>query len=310
VLLQTGFAFFGHNLVQAFERWTFPVLAVIFAITSIVILSKAELGAPAVEGGMGGTGGFLLTVGTAFGYAAGWTPYAADYTRYLPPTVYTARTGLYAAAGLFLSCVVLEVVGAASVTLGGDSLGDPTDAFTSQLASPLAKATLLAIAIGAIAANSINVYSGAMAFVTLGIKLPHHIARALVTVFFGGAGFLVAWWALPDAAHSYEAFLLIIAYWIGPWLGVVFADQYLRRGQTVAGFLYDRSYTNWNGLLSFVIGLVASVLLFSNQQKFVGVVAEALPQLGDVTFFVGFVLAGAAYLVLCRPSIEAEWTAV
>ena len=84
VLLQTGLAFFGHNLVHAFERWTFPVLAVIFAITSIVILSKAELGAPAVEGGVGGMGGFLLTVGTAFGYAAGWTPYAADYTRYLP----------------------------------------------------------------------------------------------------------------------------------------------------------------------------------------------------------------------------------
>ena len=31
--------------------------------------------------------GFLLTVGTAFGYAAGWTPYAADFTRYLPKTV-------------------------------------------------------------------------------------------------------------------------------------------------------------------------------------------------------------------------------
>src|SRR6201994_1315968 len=31
VLLQTSFAFFGHNLVQAFEKYSFPVLAVIFA---------------------------------------------------------------------------------------------------------------------------------------------------------------------------------------------------------------------------------------------------------------------------------------
>jgi purine-cytosine permease-like protein len=255
-------------------------------------------------------GGFLLTVGTAFGYAAGWTPYAADYTRYLPATVSTARTGFFAAAGLFLSCVFLEVVGAASVTIGGDSVDNPTAAFTSQLATPLAKATLLAIAIGAIAANSINIYSGAMAFVTLGIKLPHHIARALVTVFFGVAGFLVAWWALPDAAQSYEAFLLIIAYWIGPWLGVMFADQYLRRGQTVARFLYDRSYANWNGLLSFVIGMVVSVALFSNQEKFVGWLAKAYPALGDVTFFVGFLLSAAAYLVLCRSKIAAERVAV
>jgi purine-cytosine permease-like protein len=202
--------------------------------------------------------------------------------------------------------MVLMVVGAASVSIGGDSLGDPTAAFTGSLPGWLANATLLAIAIGAIAANSINVYSGAMAFVTIGVKLPHHIARALVTVFFGVAGFLVAWWALPDAAHSYEAFLLIIAYWIGPWLGVVFADQYLRRGQRISGFLYDRSYANWPGLLSFAIGLVVSVLLFSNQQRFVGYVARELPQLGDVTFYVGFLLAGACYLVLCRQKIAAE----
>lgn len=309
VLVQTAFAFFGHNLVQAFERWSFPVLAVIFAVASVVILTKSHFDAPPVDGGVGGLGGFLLTVGTAFGYAAGWTPYAADYTRYLPATVSTARTGLFASAGLFLSCVVLEIVGAASVTIGPALSDNPTQAFTSELASPLAKATLLAIAVGAIAANAINIYSGAMAFVTIGVKLPAHIARALVTVFFGVAGFAIAWWALADAAASYEAFLLIIAYWIGPWLGVVFADQYLRRGQSIAGFLYDRSYSNWPGLASFAIGLVVSVLLFSNQEKFVGYIAKALPQLGDVTFFVGFLIAGASYLVLCRSKIAAERTA-
>ncbi|MBB5165586.1 cytosine permease [Mycobacterium sp. AZCC_0083] len=306
VLLQTGFAFFGHNLVQAFEKYSFPVLAVVFAAASVAIFIHADLAAPVGAGGVGGLGGFLLTVGTAFGYAAGWTPYAADYTRYLPSTVSTARTGLFASAGLFISCFVLEVVGAASVTTGEANLGDPTGSFTSELASPLAKATLLAIAIGAIAANSINIYSGAMAFVTIGIKLPAHIARALVTVFFGVAGFLIAWWALPDAAANYEAFLLIIAYWIGPWLGVVFADQYLRRGQTIAGFLYDRSYANWGGLASFVVGLTVSVLLFSAQDKFPGYLYKAVPQLGDITFFVGFLLAGGSYLLLCRSKITAE----
>ena len=35
-------------------------------------------------GGTGGVGGFLLTLGAVFGYSAGWSPYAADYTRYLP----------------------------------------------------------------------------------------------------------------------------------------------------------------------------------------------------------------------------------
>src|SRR3982751_2561438 len=77
VVLQVAIAFFGHNLVQAFERYAFPVLAVIFLITAIITLSKAT--PSAVAGGAGGTGGFLLTVGASFGYAAGWNPYATDY---------------------------------------------------------------------------------------------------------------------------------------------------------------------------------------------------------------------------------------
>ena len=305
VAIQTGLGFFGHNLVQAFERWSFPVLAVVFAIASIAILSKAHLGAPALPDGVGGLGGFLLTVGTAFGYTAGWTPYAADFTRYLPPTVSPGRTGMYAALGLFTSCSVLAIVGAASVTIGTATSENPAQAFTGHLPVPLAAATLLAIAVGAIAANCMNVYSGAMAFVTMGITLGRS-ARAVVTLLLGLLGFLIAWWALADAAASYEAFLLIIAYWIGPWLGVVFADQYLRGGQSVAGIMYERSYTNWGGLTSFVLGLVVSVLLFCHQEKFVGVVAAAAPELGDITFFVGFLIAGASYLVLCRTKIATE----
>src|SRR5205823_13773075 len=39
--------FFGHNLVQAFERYAFPALAVIFAITAIIILAKSHPGSQA-----------------------------------------------------------------------------------------------------------------------------------------------------------------------------------------------------------------------------------------------------------------------
>ena len=51
---------------------------------------------------------------------------------------------------------------------------------------------------------------------------------------------------------------------------------------------------------------MVSVVLFSNQEKFVGYVAKAVPQLGDITFFVGFILAGGAYFLLCRSKIAAE----
>ena len=303
VVAQTAFAFLGHNLVQRFERIAAPILAVVFIIGAVIIFSKSHVSAPAAEGGFS-LGGFLLAVGASFGYAAGWTPYAADYTRYLPPTVSPRQTGFFASAGLFVSCTVLMAVGAASMTIGGESSDNPTDAFTAHFPSVIADLTLLAIAVGAIAANAINVYSGAMAFVTMGFRLPIGAQRALVSAFFGVVGFLVAWWALADAAASYEAFLLLVAYWIGPWLGVVFADHLLRREPPVLRMLYDPKYNNWGGFASFVIGLVVSVLLFCNQERFVGYVVRAVPELGDIGAFVGFLIAFGCYLVLARRRVE------
>jgi NCS1 nucleoside transporter family len=290
--------FFGHNLVQAFERYAFPVLAVIFAVAAVVILSKSHPGHAGGSGG--GMGGFLLTVGAAFGYAAGWNPYAADYTRYLPPDVSRRAVGLAAGLGLFLSCTLLEIVGAASATIGGDALGDPTGTFTGHMPDLLGKLTLLAITIGAIAANALNVYSGSMSFVALGVKLPLTLRRALVAGVFGVLGLVMAYFGLKDAGAKYEGFLLVISYWIGPWLGVVLVDQLLRHGRDSAAELFDPRHRNWAGPIAMVVGVALSVWLFSNQQKYVGLVAKEFTSIGDIAFEVGFLISAAVYLVL-RP---------
>ena len=44
-------------------------------------------------------------------------------------------------------------------------------------------------------------------------------------------GFIVARFGEQDAGHSYENFLLVIGYWITPYLGVIFTDYWLRRGK-------------------------------------------------------------------------------
>jgi NCS1 nucleoside transporter family len=294
VLAMVALGFFGHNLVQAFERYAFPVLAVIFAVASVIILSKSH---PAAAGHGGGLGGFLLTVGATFGYAAGWNPYAADYTRYLPPSASRRAVGLSAGLGVFVSCVVLQVAGAASATIGGDALGQPTSAFTGHLPHLVADLTLLAIALGAVAANALNVYSGAMSFVALGVRLPLSLRRAIVAVVFGVIGFFVALSGLHDAGAKYEAFLLVISYWIGPWLAIVLLDQYLNRAPA-DGLLFDRGYRNWAGPIAMVVGVVVSVWLFSNQQKYVGPVPSHVKSVGDITFEVGFVLSALVYLAV------------
>ncbi|MET0491771.1 MAG: cytosine permease [Actinoplanes sp.] len=298
VLLQVAIAFFGHNLVQAFERYAFPILAVIFLITSIITLSKTTPSAAA--GNAGGIGGFLLTVGAAFGYAAGWNPYATDYTRYLPAGTSKRATGVWAGLGVFVSCTFLEIVGAASATIAAPGITNPTEAFTSHLPTLVADLTLLAIALGAISANAINIYSGSMSFLALGFNLPLGLRRAIVAGVFGIAGFLLALTGLDDAGHKYEGFLLVISYWIGPWLAVYLTDWFLRRGKRVDGFLYDKAHNPWAGAVSMATGIVVSVWLFSNQEQYVGLVPSHAKAFGDITFEVGFLVAAVLYAILFR----------
>jgi nucleobase:cation symporter-1, NCS1 family len=299
VALQIIVAFLGHNLIHVFERFAFPVLVIIFLIASGVILAKTHPTAShhAIPGA------FLIELGATFGYAVGWNPYASDYTRYFRPETSSKAIGWWAGFGLFTSCTLLETVGAAAATAvhgSGVFLGaNPTGAFTGLLPSVLADFTLLAIAIGAIAANALNIYSGAISFNALGFKLPLNIRRAIVALGFGTIGFFLAWSQLSNAGSTYNDFLLIIAYWIAPWLAVVFCDQILRRRQPrgqIERKLFDRKHANWAGPVAMLIGAGLSVWLFSNQTKYVGLVPTHFPSAGDLTPEAGFLLTAAIYL--------------
>ncbi len=293
VAVQIVIALFGHNLIHVFEKVAFPLLLVAFGLAAIWTFDRAHYAASTHPI----PGAFLLSVATAFGYAAGWNPYAADYTRYFAPDTSRAATGWWSGFGVALSCVFLELVGAASATIATKHGLSPTGAFTAPFPTAVADIVLLAIAVGAVAANVLNIYSGSMSFLTLGIRLHLTLRRALAAVGFGAAGLVVALFGLNDV-DKYENFLLIIAYWIGPWLAVVLTDQLLRRRGDLVGMLYDRRHVSWAGPLAMLVGMAVSIPLFSNQTEYVGYFAQHHPGLGDLTFEVGFVVAAVVYAAL------------
>src|SRR5256714_4052669 len=124
VVAQVAIATLGHNFIHVFERWSLPLLGIVFALATIFIFSKANLGLPAKPiPVVGEFGGFMLLFTATFCYAAGRDPYAAAYTRYLPPTGNRTMVGFWAAMGGFVSLVIIEPAGAALATVSGTNWG-------------------------------------------------------------------------------------------------------------------------------------------------------------------------------------------
>ena len=308
VVAQVLVATLGYNLIHFFERWSLPLLGIVFAVASLFIFVHGNYGigfnskAPLAFGG--DSGGWILTFTAAFGYAAGWNPYGADYTRYMPPTVDRRAVGIWAGLGVFISCIVLELAGAVLATVAGTKWG-PNDIPTQQLQQAMPGVVyylaLLCIAVGAVAANAINIYSGTLSLVAVGIRelgMTLRQRRAVLAVVAGVIGYAggLIFQAQVAPGGKYEAFLLLISYWIATWLGVVFVDYWLRKGDYGdESIFYDTKYNRWQGFAAMAIALVVSVWLFASNSLYVGWFAFNYPQFGDLTFIVGFVLAAALY---------------
>jgi len=309
VIVQVLVAFIGHNMIHQFERVIFPYLGLVFALATLIVLVQAHPGvafnpnAPLPSGGP--SAAFILAVFIAFGYAIGWNPFASDYSRYLPTKTEPVKVALAAGLGIFISCAVLEIAGAAIATFSPAG-SNPTEQFTNPLPFIIQVLVLLGIALGAVASNVLNIYSGAMAFLTLGIKLGVEKRRAISAFVFGAIGLVIGllYQANVGTSSKYESFLLLVTYWITPWLAVVITDFVLHRGNYPKPVFYDTGWANWKGFVAMLAGIIATTPFWDQPPTFFtlpswfGSVPTNNPQLGDLSFFAGAIVAAVVYLVL------------
>jgi len=202
---------------------------------------------------------------------------------------------------------VIELAGAALAVVPGTKWG-PNDIPTVQLQKAMPDfvyyLTLLCIAIGAVAANAINIYSGTMSLVAVGIRemgMTLRQRRAVLAVSAGVLGYLIGVLGQANVGpgSKYESFLLLISYWIAPWLAVVFVDYWMRGGNYGdESMFFNTKYQRWQGVVAMLIGLIVAVGLFGNVYGvYVGPIPNNYGGIGDITFFVGFALTAVLYYV-------------
>ena len=293
LLLQIALAVYGYNLIGVFERACAALLAAGFILLGAVTLPHASwTPSPAP------LQGFMFAAALAFAYAMGWAPCASDYSRYLPRTASRRAIWWYAFAGCALPCIAIEVLGAAAVGASHVNLRTsvPTDAIGQLLGSGLvAKVVLLTVVLGTLTANCMNLYSGALAAL---VAFDLRLSRARAALAVGVLGAILALWGSHPSrtAEFYTNFLLLLSYWASPWAGVVLVDWW----QSGTSGRDPQQAPAWSaGAFAWVLGVAASVP-FWNQVWFAGPFARAFPRYGDLSYYVGLLVA-ALVMVAMKP---------
>lgn len=300
--LQILCAVYGYNWIHAFERCTAVVLVAVFLAVSVYALpqihfaSAADAHAPLWSGA---SGSFLLTLGVSLSYILGWIAFSSDYTRYLPAETPPARSFWPAFWGIVVSCVWLEALGAGLATLHAIAL--PTDLVTGLLPQALAVPVMVAVVLGTISANVLNIYSGSLSILAVDTRFVRAVfpRRWVAVLIVGIAGAALSLAGEHGYYAGYEDFLLLLAYWVAPWLGVVLVDFFVLGGRLDPERLYERRPAFAPGLAAWAAGIVASVPFF-NQTLYVGPLAHAWPGLGDISYYVGCAVAALVYYLSAR----------
>jgi NCS1 family nucleobase:cation symporter-1 len=317
-------ALFGYDFSHRLAKYLSVAAVVGFGILTVLVLTHHGIDHPTTHnlhtGGFE-TGLFLTGIAITFVYAAGYAPYIADYSRYLPERTSTAATAWWTYAGIVISGIWLFVLGAYLTTVtgyGADTLGSVVQ--VSDSFSKAFTALLVIVVVGIqILQGSLSMYAGGNTAISIATSLRRTVTpveASLRTRLWSLVPFalvcLVATIAYSKSFTSaFTDALGVVLILLIPWSAINLADFYFVRGghyDVAAIFdphgVYGR--VNVAGAVSFLLGFVVE-LPFANLGFWAGPVAHRLDG-GDLSWLVGIVVSGACYLLMTRTARVAVTT--
>ncbi len=274
-VIQVFIAVYGHDFIHLFEKAMSVVLGIMFLIITITSIKHGitlHQHSPSSTYVIG-------MIAVVFSYLMSWSPYASDYSRYLPKKTSKLKLFLYTLLGGAIASAWLEFIGylISSKTSLGPIASMPI--ITGRLA-PLA---LLAIVLGVVTANSLNLYTNSLSALVV-----YNKANRKTTVLLAAAiGFALCIAGASNFEHFYSDFLITLDYWITPWIGVMVAMFFFKKTKNT------NSNVVWRGLASYIIGLVASIPFMNLTYygiPYEGAVAKLMSG-SDISYFVSFFIS-------------------
>ncbi|KAK3393774.1 purine-cytosine permease [Podospora didyma] len=306
---------FGYKVVHLYERWSWiPSLAIFLVVLGTFAQSGRFGNLLPLQTGPTEAASVLSFSATVFGFATGWTPYAADYTVYQPTSRSRTSVFLWTFAGLYIPLIFTELLGAAIMTAtvnDASYLAAYVDSgiggiIANVLVPPLGhfgEFCLAIMALGIIANNCPNIYSVSLSLQVLA-RETERVPRFLWT-FLGSCVYVAI--AIPGYdrfAPWLENFMVLTSYWLAIYQGISLPEHFIfRRG---FGGYQPTDYNNPKALppgfaavVSFGIGIMGAALGMS-QAWYNSPISKAIDAEfgGDVGFELAFAFSSISYIVL------------
>lgn len=285
-------AYYGHEAIRKFELAMSGALGLLFLVISI----------DAIDSFLGGASytatpvipvyaGFGITLAASFSYIMAWGPYASDYSRFVGSSRAKPASFLYSFIGGAVASFWIELLGMAVSILTGNADANPASALADYMGRYFI-AGMIALFLGGIAANALNLYSNSIALRTAfgrgGRKVPVFLGT-VIGILLGIVGY-----------HSfydfYENFLFILDYWITPWLGILIAHYFWLRPRMASG---KATSVRYSGMIAYVLAILISVPFMYPPAYFAGPIGALLNGV-DISYYISFFLSIVIYIALNR----------
>lgn len=308
--------FAGYKVVHIYEKWSWiPTCIVFIIVLGTFAHSGAFINIP-MKTGTSEISACLSFGSTVYGFATGWTSYAADYTVYQPSDRSRLKVFFATWIGLIIPLLFTEFLGIAVMT--ATTFNDNHNKYAAGYAvsgnggliaavlEPLGgfgKFCLVILALSIIANNCPNIYSVSLTLQVLS-RYTQRVPRFIWTFLASCVSLAIA---IPGYSHFetvLENFMNLIAYWLAIYSGIAVLDHFVfKRG--FGGYRaenYDKPELLPVGIaasIAFCCG-VAGVVVGMSQSWWTGPIAKLAGGGGDIGFELGFGFSSFSYCVL-RP---------
>lgn len=240
-------ALFGYRIVHTYERYAWIPNIIVFFVICICLGLDGLNDWGTLNSGPVEAAGVLGFGGTIYGFAAGWGPYASDYTCYKPINTSKFKVFFYIMFWSSVGCIVPMVIGAfcAQRTLVDQAYADAYNenstggllwmVLVENKLHGFGQFCIVVLSLSTIANNIPNLYTfavSAQAVLPGFEKIPQYVWATVIT----GASIGISIPAVTNFSEYLGDFMDMIAYWISFYFGIIIVEH----------CFFRRSYDNYN----------------------------------------------------------------